>query len=117
MFIANAQKRRMLFNIEQIKNNATHYTHIMKEYTRDFTIIVSNTFTNIGVKSRLNINSLMKWAAFPGFAKKIIKIMIIIIIIIVIIILIIIIIIMIIIIIIVIIQSCSQRWNQSQFYI
>ena len=58
----------MLFNIEQIKNNATHTIHIMKEYTRDITIIVSNTFTNIGVKSRLY--SLMKWAALPGFAKK-----------------------------------------------
>ena len=31
-------------------------------------IIVSNTFTNISVKSRLY--SLMKWAAFAGFAKK-----------------------------------------------
>ena len=40
----------------------------MKEYTRDITIIVSNTFTNIGVKSRLY--SLMKWVAFPGFAKN-----------------------------------------------
>ena len=58
----------MLFNIEQIKNNATHYIHIMKEYTRDITIIVSNTFTNISVKSRLY--SLMKWATFAGFAKK-----------------------------------------------
>ena len=58
----------MLFNIEQIKKNATHYIHIMKEYTRDITIIVSNTFTNISVKSRLY--SLMKWAAFAGFAKK-----------------------------------------------
>ena len=58
----------MLFNIEQIKNNATHYIHIMKEYTRDITIIVSNTFTNISVKSRLY--GLMKWAAFAGFAKK-----------------------------------------------
>ena len=58
----------MLFNIEQIKNNATHYIHIMKEYTRDITIIVSNTFTNISVKSRLY--SPMKWAAFAGFAKK-----------------------------------------------
>ena len=58
----------MLFNIEQIKNNATHYIHIMKEYTRDITIIVSNTFTNKGVKSRLY--SLMKWAASSGFAKK-----------------------------------------------
>ena len=58
----------MLFNIEQIKNNATHYIHIMKEYTRDMTIIVSNTFTNISVKSRLY--SLMKWAVFAGFAKK-----------------------------------------------
>ena len=58
----------MLFNIEQIKNNATHYIHIMKECTRDITIIVSNTFTNISVKSRLY--SLMKWAAFTGFAKK-----------------------------------------------
>ena len=58
----------MLFNIEQIKNNATHYIHIMKEYTRDITIIVSNTFTNISVKSRLY--SLMKWAVFAGFAKK-----------------------------------------------
>ena len=96
MFICNAQKRRMLFNIEQIKNYATHYIHIMKEYTRDITIIVSNTFTNIGLKSRLY--SLMKWAAFPGFAKKK-KIIILIIIII------------------VIIKPCSQRWNQSQFYI
>ena len=51
------------------KNNATHYIHILKEYTRDITIIVSNTVTNIGVKSRLYI--LMNWAAFPGFAKKI----------------------------------------------
>ena len=68
MFILNAQKRRMLFNIGQIKNNATHYIHIMKEYTRDITIIVSNTFTNISVKSRLY--SLMKWAAFAGFVKK-----------------------------------------------
>ena len=58
----------MLFNIEQIKNNATHYIHIMKEYTRDITIIVSSKFTNISVKSRLY--SLMKWAAFAGFAKK-----------------------------------------------
>ena len=58
----------MLFNIEQIINNATHYIHIMKEYTRDIMIIVSNTFTNISVKSRLY--SLMKWAAFAGFAKK-----------------------------------------------
>ena len=58
----------MLFNIEQIKNNATHYIHIMKEYTRDITIIVSNTFKNISAKSRLY--SLMKWAAFAGFAKK-----------------------------------------------
>ena len=58
----------MLFNIEQIINNATHYIHIMKEYTRDITIIVSNTFTNISVKSRLY--SLVKWAAFAGFAKK-----------------------------------------------
>ena len=58
----------MLFNIEQIKNNATHYIHIMKEYTRDITIIVSNTFTKISVKSRLY--SLMKWAAFAGFSKK-----------------------------------------------
>ena len=57
----------MLFNIEQIKNNATHYIHIIKEYTRDITIIVSNTFTNISVKSRLH---LMKWAAFADFAKK-----------------------------------------------
>ena len=40
----------------------------MKEYTRDITIIVSNTFTNISVKSRLY--SLMKWAAFAGFAKN-----------------------------------------------
>ena len=40
----------------------------MKEYTRDITIIVSNTFTNIGVKSRLY--SLMKWTASSGFAKK-----------------------------------------------
>ena len=68
----------------------------MKDYTRDTTIIVSNTVTNIGVKSRLYI--LMNWAAFPGFAKKInnsnnnsynnnkIKLL-------------------------------SQRWNQSQFYI
>ena len=39
------------------KNNATHYIHIMKEYTRDITIIVSNTDTNIGVKSRLYILS------------------------------------------------------------
>ena len=68
MFICNAQKRRMYFNIEQIKNNATHYIHIMKEYTRDITIIVSNTFMNINVKSRLY--SLMKWAPFAGFAKK-----------------------------------------------
>ena len=68
MFIWNAQKRRMLFNIEQIKNNATHYIHIMKEYTRDITILVSNMFTNISVKSRLY--SLMKWATFAGFAKK-----------------------------------------------
>ena len=89
-----AQKRRNVFNIEQIKNNATHYIHIMKEYIRDITIIVSNTFTNIGVKSRLY--SLIKWAAFPGLAKKK-KIVIIIII--------------------VIIKLCSQRWNQSQFYI
>ena len=51
----------MLFNIEQIKNNATHYIH-------NITIIVSNTFTNVSVKSRLY--SLMKWAAFAGFAKK-----------------------------------------------
>ena len=58
----------MLFNIEQIINNATHYIHIMKEYTRDITIIVSNTFTNISVKSKLY--SLMKWAAFDGSAKK-----------------------------------------------
>ena len=58
----------MLFNIEQIINNATHYIHIMKEYIRDITIIVSNTFTNISVKSRLY--SLMKWAAFAGLAKK-----------------------------------------------
>ena len=58
----------MLFNIEQIKNNATHYIHIMKDYTRDIMIIVSNTFTNISVKSRLY--SLMKWAAFACFAKK-----------------------------------------------
>ena len=60
----------MLFNIEQkkIKNNATHYIHIMKGYTRDIMIIVSNTFTNISVKSRLY--SLMKWAAFAGFAKN-----------------------------------------------
>ena len=58
----------MLFDIEQIKNNAAHYIHIMKEYTRDITIIVSNTFTNISVKSRLY--SLMKWAAFAGFAKN-----------------------------------------------
>ena len=58
----------MLFNIEKIINNATHYIHIMKEYTRDITIIVSNTFTNISVKSRLY--SLMKWAAFAGFAKN-----------------------------------------------
>ena len=58
----------MLFNIEQIKNNATHYIHIMKEYTRDITIIVSNTFRNISAKSRLY--SLMKWAAFAGFANK-----------------------------------------------
>ena len=58
----------MLFNIEQIKNNATHYIHIMKEYTRDITIIVSNTFTNISVKSRLYC--LVKWALFAGFEKK-----------------------------------------------
>ena len=60
----------MLFNIEQKKNknNATHYIHIMKGYTRDIMIIVSNTFTNISVKSRLY--SLMKWAAFAGFAKN-----------------------------------------------
>ena len=68
----------------------------MKEYTRDITIIVSNTVTNIGVKSRLYI--LMNWAAFPGFAKKLIinnnnsyndnKT-----------------------------KFLSQRWNQSQFYI
>ena len=41
----------------------------MKYYTRDTTIIVSNTVANKGVKSRLYI--LMNWAAFPGFAKKI----------------------------------------------
>ena len=58
----------MLFNIEQIKNNATHNIDIMKEYTRDITIIVSKTFTNIIVKFRLY--SLMKWAALNGFAKK-----------------------------------------------
>ena len=58
----------MLFNIEQIKTNATHYIHIMKEYTRDITIIVSNTFTNISVKSRLY--SLTKWAALAGFANN-----------------------------------------------
>ena len=51
------------------KNNATHYIYIMKDYTRDTTIIVSNTVTNIGVKSRIYI--LMNWAASPGFAKKI----------------------------------------------
>ena len=51
------------------KNNATYYIHIIKEYTRDITIIVSNTVTNIGVKSRLYI--LMNWAAFSGFSKKI----------------------------------------------
>ena len=28
-----------LYTIEQIKNNATHYIYIMKEYTRDNTII------------------------------------------------------------------------------
>ena len=58
----------MLFNIEKIINNTTHYIHIMKEYTRDITIIVSNTFTNISVKRGLY--SIMKWAAFAGFAKK-----------------------------------------------
>ena len=66
----------MLFSKEQIKNNATHYIHItkeytrdiMKEYTRDITIIVSNTFKDISVKSRLY--SLVKKAAFPGIAKK-----------------------------------------------
>ena len=58
----------MLYNIEQMKNNATHCIHIMKKYTRDITIIVSNMFTYIDVNSRLN--SLMKWAAFPDFDKK-----------------------------------------------
>ena len=32
MFILSAQKRRMLFNIEQIKNNATLYTHYERIY-------------------------------------------------------------------------------------
>ena len=45
----------MLYNIEQIliKNNAAHYIRIMKEYTRDIKVIVSNMFTYIDVKSRL----------------------------------------------------------------
>ena len=59
----------MLYNIDQINNNATHDIHIMKEYTSDKTIIVSNMFTYIDAKSRLY--SLIKWAAFPGFAKRI----------------------------------------------
>ena len=42
-----------MYNIEQIKNNATHYIRIMKEYTKDITVIVSNMFTYIDVKSRL----------------------------------------------------------------
>ena len=47
----NAQKRSMVYNIEQIKNNATH----KKEYTKDITVIVSNMFTYIDVKSRLHM--------------------------------------------------------------
>ena len=43
----------MEYNKEQIKNNATHYIRIMKEYTKDITVIVSNMFTYIDVKSRL----------------------------------------------------------------
>ena len=35
----------MSYNIEQIKNNATHYISVMKKYTRDITVIVSNMFT------------------------------------------------------------------------
>ena len=42
-----------MYNIEQIKNNATHYIRIMKDYTKDITVIVSNMFTYIDVKSRL----------------------------------------------------------------
>ena len=41
-----------MYNIEQIKNNATHFIRIMKEYTKDITVIVSNMFTYIDVKSR-----------------------------------------------------------------
>ena len=43
----------MVYNIEQIKNNATHFIRIMKEYTKDITVKVSNMFTYIDVKSRL----------------------------------------------------------------
>ena len=39
-FIWNAQKRSMVNNMEQIKNNATHFIRIMKEYTKDITVIV-----------------------------------------------------------------------------
>ena len=42
-----------MYNIEQIKNNATHYIRIMKAYTKDITVIVSNMLTYIDVKSRL----------------------------------------------------------------
>ena len=45
IFIWNGQKRRMLYNIGQIKNNATHYIFIMKNISWDITIIVSNMFT------------------------------------------------------------------------
>ena len=54
-FLWNAQKRRMLYNIEQIKNNATHYKSIMKEYTRDITVKVLNMFTYKDVNSRLHM--------------------------------------------------------------
>ena len=45
--------KTLVYNIEQIKSNATHYIRIMKEYTKDITVIVSNMFTYIDVKSRL----------------------------------------------------------------
>ena len=35
------------------KNNAKHYIHIMKEYTRDIMVIVSNMLGYIDIKNRL----------------------------------------------------------------
>ena len=65
-FYLKRSKRRMLYNMEQIKNNATLQTHeIIYQGYRDH----SFKYVHVYVKSKLY--NLVEWVAFPCFAKRI----------------------------------------------